>query len=369
MPFADELIGEHTAQALVTAIAAATPGTPLPALRGAVGELATRSLRERSDLLRDALLHDLPGNYQAFARTIRAARDGRPFFGGWLIWPVTSAVAAKAIDEGSVEAFDDAMAMLAELTSRLTSEFAIRGLLEHDLDLAMATVLTWTASPEEDIRRLASEGTRPFLPWSKRVPAILANPRATLPVIDALYRDESEYVRRSVANHLNDLSRQQPEIVVQTAAGWLAEPDENTPRLVRHGLRTLVKKGHPGALELLGFTHASTIEVDGPTLAATRIPYGGTISFTATITNTGSVPARLAIDYIVHHTKANGGQSGKTFKLTTATLAPGEWRRLSREHSFREITTRRYYPGAHAIELQLNGVVSGRGEFTLLAAD
>ncbi|MGP4019084.1 DNA alkylation repair protein [Saccharopolyspora sp. 5N708] len=366
MPFADELIGDHTAKALIKAVAAVATGAPLTALCTAVGELAPRSLRERSDLLRDALLHDLPGDYDSFARTIRAAQHGRLPFSGWLIWPVTSALAAKAIDDGGSEAFDDAMNALAELTSRLTSEFAIRALLDHDFDRALATILTWTDSPDEDVRRLASEGTRPFLPWAKRVPAILANPRATLPVINALYRDESEYVRRSVANHLNDLSRQQPDIVVETAAAWLADPDENTARQVKNGLRTLIKKGHPAALELLGFARPTNIDVVGPTLAATRIPFGGTLSFTATITNTATVPTTLVIDYIVHHMKANGTQRGKTFKLITTTLAPGEEREISREHSFREITTRRYYPGAHAVELQLNGAPTGKANFTLM---
>jgi 3-methyladenine DNA glycosylase AlkC len=240
MPLADELIGEHTAKALIRAIAAVTPGAPLTALCAAGCGLATRSLRERAELLRDALLQDVPGDYGAFARTIR---DG--YFSGWSIWPVTSAIAAKAIDDGSPEAFDDAMGILAELTCRLTSEFAIRPLLNHDLDRALASVMAWTTSPDEDVRRLASEGTRPLLPGAQRVPAVLANPRATVDVINALYRDESEYVRRSVADHLKDLSRRHPDIAIETAAGWLAAPDENTTRLVRRGLikSGLIKKG------------------------------------------------------------------------------------------------------------------------------
>jgi 3-methyladenine DNA glycosylase AlkC len=367
VPFADELIGDHTAKALINAIAAAVPGSPLPALRAAAGGLAGRALRERSDLLRDALLADLPGDYGVFAQTIRAAQHGPLPFNGWLIWPVTSAIATKAIADGSTEAFDDAMQMMAELTSRLTSEFAIRLLLDNDLDRALAIVRTWTDSPDEHVRRLACEGTRPYLPWAKRVPAILARPRETLPVINALYRDESEYVRRSVANHLNDLSREQPDLVVHTAAAWLADPDENTRRLVRHALRTLIKKGHPGALALMGFAQAD-VEVVGPALSATQVPFGGELAFTATVVNTGTEPAVLAIDYVVHHLKATGKQSDKTFKLTTATLAPEQKLELSRRHSFREITTRRYYPGAHAIELQINGVRYGRTDFTLLTA-
>jgi len=271
MPFADELIGPHTANALVRAIHVAAPDHPLSSLQHATTRLAPLSLRERSDLLRDALLADLPGDYASFVATIRRAQHGSPLFSGWLIWPVTGAVAAKAIEEKTDAAFDDALQLLAELTSRLTSEFAIRALLDHDLDRALAVIQTWTTSPDVDIRRLASEGTRAFLPWSTRVRGLLARPRATLPIIGALYRDPSEYVRRSVANHLNDLSRQQAAIVVETARAWLAQPDENTARLVAHGLRTLVKRGDPDALALLGFTPAATIRVDGPTLDTTSV--------------------------------------------------------------------------------------------------
>jgi len=366
MPFADELIGPHTADALVRAIHVAAPENPLTRLHDASAALSPLSLRERSDLLRDALVADLPGDYDSFARIIRRAQSGIPLFSGWLIWPVTSAVAVKAITENTDRAFDDAMALLGGLTSRLTSEFAIRSLLDHDLERALAIIQTWTLSDDIDLRRLASEGTRPFLPWSTRVPGLLAHPRATVPIIAALYRDPSEYVRRSVANHLNDLSRQHPEIVVETAKQWMSQPDENTGRLVAHGLRTLVKRGDPDALALLGFTRAESIVVDGPTLDRVGVPFGGAVRFAFGITNSGRQPARLAIDYIVHHSKANGTQTGKTFKLATATLAPGERLERTREHSFRAITTRRYYPGAHAIELQVNGVILGRAEFTLL---
>ncbi|RFA18849.1 DNA alkylation repair protein [Subtercola boreus] len=366
MPSADELIGTHTANALVRAIHVAAPEKALTHLQQASTALAPLSLRERGDVLRDALLADLPGDYDSFAQTIRRAEAGVPLFSGWLIWPVTSAVAARAIAENTDEAFDDAMALLGELTSRLTSEFAIRGLLDHDLQRALGIIQNWTVSDDVDLRRLASEGTRAFLPWSNRVRGLLTHPRATLPIISALYRDPSEYVRRSVANHLNDLSRQHPEIVVETARQWMSQPDENTGRLVSHGLRTLVKRGDPGALSLLGFSPAESIAVDGPTLDQVAVSFGGTVRFTIGITNTGSVPARLAVDYIVHHRRANGTQTGKTFKLTTATLAPGERLDRTREHSFRAITTRRYYPGPHAIELQVNGIVLGRAVFELL---
>ena len=376
MPSADELISTSAAQTLTRTISAAGPGAGLPALRAAEQQLSGLSLRERADLLRDALLTDLPGTYADLARTVRAALAGGPEFTGWLIWPVTSAVAVKAVEADAAAAgtpasdaaaFDDALALLAELTSRLTSEFAIRTLLRHDLDRALGIIAGWTDSPDADIRRLASEGTRPYLPWSVRVPGIISRPGATVPLLDALYRDESEFVRRSVANHLNDLSRDNPELVVQTARRWLADPAPHTAGLVRRALRTLIKRGNTDALALLGFTPAA-VEVSGPVLASAQVPFEGTVRFTATIRNTGTEPARLAIDYIVHHRKANGTQTGKTFKLTTATLAPGEELAVGRAHSFRPITTRRYHPGPHAVTLQVNGVPTARAVFELLPA-
>ncbi|WP_127506407.1 DNA alkylation repair protein [Actinoplanes solisilvae] len=368
MPFADELIGTNTAQRLVTAIARAAPGHDLVALRAALGALTGLTLRERADLLRDALLSDLPGSYDDVAEVVRAAAVGSEPFDGWLIWPVTAAIAQKAIADNTSAAFDDAMDVMAELTQRLSAEFAIRALLRHDLDRALPIVQQWTASSDVDVRRLATEGTRPYLPWATRVPQILARPGVTVPVLNALYRDDSEYVRRSVANHLNDLSRDQPDLVVDTARRWLATPGAQTRQLVRHGLRTLVKHGHRGALELLGFAPA-TVKIDGPVLDQTVIPYGGTLAFSATVHNPGPEPARLAIDYVVHHRRADGSLSGKTFKLTTRTLAAGETMTVSREHSFRPITTRRYYPGGHAVALQVNGLTTDPVDFELLVPD
>ena len=364
MPFADELLGVDVAARLTRSLEIAAPDASLTELRAAPALFPPLALGARAALLADAMLHDLPGDYFSLAATIRTAAAGSGF-SGWLIWPVTSAVAAKAVAEDSDESFDDALALLAELTPRLTAEFAIRGLLRHNLPRALSIALLWTASDDEHVRRLATEGTRPYLPWSTRVPGIQSSPELTIPILDALYRDESDYVRRSVANHLNDVSRFNPELVVATATRWLAAPDPNTPALVRHALRTLIKRGDLGALELLGYG-AATLDVAGPVLSSGEIPFGGTIGFSGSILNTGSTAANLAIDYTVHHQKANGTQTGKTFKLVSRSLEPGETLELDKQHSFRAITTRRYYPGAHAIELQINGVVYGRAEFELL---
>jgi 3-methyladenine DNA glycosylase AlkC len=215
--------------------------------------LEALSLRERTDLVSAALVEALPADYPTAAAIVRGLLAD-PAFRGWG-WPVGETVTTLALADGSTGAFDDALALMAELTPRLTSEFPIRRLLEADLGGALPIILTWTRHPDEHVRRLASEGTRAYLPWAIRVRALLADPAATVPIIDALYRDPSDYVRRSVANHLNDLSRHAPDVVVATAARWLADPASSTSAVLSAWAADLDQEGPPrgtGAARLRG---------------------------------------------------------------------------------------------------------------------
>lgn len=313
-------------------------------------------------LVADISMGPVPGYTTASASFRKALAV--PEFTGWVLWPVSEAAVTLALASGTAEDLDDCLALLAELTPRLTGEFAIRRLLARNPDRSLAAIQGWTGHADEHVRRLASEGTRPYLPWAVRVPALVQRPEATLPILTALYRDPSEYVRRSVANHLNDLARHAPGAVVDTARQWLSAADGNTGWVVRHGLRTLVKKGHPGALALLGFAPAS-VAVTGPRLDQEILSVPGELTFAFEISNTGTEDVRLAVDYLVHYRKANGSQSAKVFKISTLTLAPGESRSLSKRHVFRQMTTRVHHPGLHALELQVNGAVHGRTEFLL----
>lgn len=365
MPTADELLGTETVALLHSGLARASGGE-LPALRRAAATLDGLGLGDRSRALRDALLTDLPADYPALDAVVRRALAD-PDFGGWLVWPLSEAVAERAVRPPDARHLAAGLELLTELTGRLTAEYALRTFLTADRDATLAVVRTWTAHGDEHVRRLASEGTRPLLPWARRVPGLQQRPELTVPLLDALYRDASEYVRRSVANHLNDISRAHPELAVATAARWLADPDAETPRVVRHGLRTLVKRGDAAALALLGFAPVAGLRVTGPELGASSVAVGGELPFTVTVANTGTREARLAIDYVVHHRRANGTSSEKVFKLTTRTLAPGGELTLDRRHSFRPITTRRYHPGEHAVEIQINGSRSGLSTFQLTA--
>ncbi|MCC3301720.1 DNA alkylation repair protein [Arthrobacter sp. zg-Y895] len=359
----DDLLGPNEVKVLHDALASAAPGVKWGGVLATRARLEPLSLRGRTDAVASVLV-DALGTYPAAATAFRSALED-PTFTGWALWPVTEAAVTLALADGGTPAFDDALALLAELTPRLTSEFAIRRLLQADHERALDIIRTWTAHPNEHVRRLASEGTRPYLPWAVRVPLLLATSGATLPILDALHNDESEYVRRSVANHANDLARHAPELVLTAAARWQQTGTPGAAWVVRRSLRTLVKKGHPVALELMGFTPAEVgiTELRAET-AALQLP--GVLAFDFVVTNTGDAPARLSVDYAVHYVKANGSTAEKVFKLTTVSLEPGESRPLRGRHGFRQMTTRRHYAGAHALEVQVNGVRHGRLEFELV---
>ncbi|KAA0084477.1 DNA alkylation repair protein [Mycolicibacterium sp. P9-64] len=363
MPTADELLNADAVLGLARILDAASPArTRWTTVPSAVDEFSSQTLTQRVAVVCAAILHDSPG-YPELASIVRRALIDVNLT-GWMIWPLTEAIAVAATAGGDAREFDDGMDLLAALTPRLTSEFAVRTFLNADFERALSITEIWSAHDDGAVRRLASEGTRPKLPWAKQVRSLIVTPGRTRRILDALYRDESETVRRSVANHLNDVSRLQPETAVATATGWAGAPDAQTPSVIRRAMRTLVKAGDPAALELLGFT-ADRLDVHGPVLEATAITLGGAIAFTGEITNLGDRPAVLAIDYVIHHRKANGSTTPKMFKLTTKTMAPQERIALSRRHAIKPITTRRYYPGVHGIELQVNGQRFGYAEFVL----
>ena len=356
----DNLLNPEAVAALQCSLSAAAPVPGLGALADCVPLLDALSLRGRTDLLAGVLTEAYSGYPEAAAAYRGALKD--PAFKGWAMWPVTESAVTLALAAESAEYFDDALALLAELTPRLTSEFAIRRLLAADLDRALGVIQGWTADPDPQVRRLASEGTRPYLPWAVRVPALLGMPEATLPILDALRDDPSEDVRRSVANHLNDISRHAPRVAVRTAARWQETATPVTGRVVRHGLRTLIKRADADALALLGFAPAQ-VEVQGPESPTASVALPGSLEFRAVLRNTSASRTRLAVDYVIHYVKANGGSAPKVFKLAVLELAPGESRTVTGSHAFRQMTTRRHYAGQHVLELQVNGVRHGHLAF------
>ena len=374
MPTADELLGVDVIAALTEVLtrsgarsgARGGPGA-WPAVQDSVAGAAGQGLTQRVRLVRDAVLGDLSGGYPELAAVTRAALDD-PALTGWMVWPLTEAIAVAATT--NPDCFDDGLALLAALTPRLTSEFALRTFLNADHGRTLIAALTWTRDPDPAVRRLASEGTRPRLPWAAQVPAITANPSLTSTILGALHTDPSDVVRRSVANHLNDVSRLDPRLALETARRWSESQEApTTPAVVRHALRTLVKQADPDALALVGFrSEPGALLVRGPVLRETTVSGGGELHFDLTITNTADTAATVAIDYVIHYRKADGRTAPKVFKLSSRRLAPGAEIAINRRHSFQDRSTRRHHPGMHAVELQVNGQRHGRSDFLLSPA-
>ncbi len=261
--------------------------------------------------------------------------------------------------------FEAAMAAQHALTQCFTAEFSIRPYLLHHQGATLARLRDWAQDDSAHVRRLVSEGTRPRLPWAPRLPAFQNNPQLALPLLDALKDDPSSYVRRSVANHLGDIAKDHPDLAVGTARTWLQGAPAPREALVRHGLRFLIKRGDVGALDALGVGHAVALDVRAARVVPARARIGDKVRIEAELHNPTSQPQRVLADLKVHYVKAHGGAAPKVFKLQTLDIAPGATVAVGKTLSLQQMTTRTHYPGAHQVELVLNGRPQPLGQFQL----
>jgi 3-methyladenine DNA glycosylase AlkC len=264
--------------------------------------------------------------------------------------------------------FDEAMRLQYELTKRFTAEFCVRPFLAAEPERTLARLASWVDDPDVHVRRWISEGIRPRLPWAPRLRAFQRDPTPVLALLERLRDDPERYVQRSVANCLNDVSKDHPDRVVALCAAWSTDDAPDSRRwIVRHALRGLVKEGHPGALAVLGVGAAPQIVVEAPRISPRRVEIGGDVDLRCSLRSTASTDQRLEIDFAVHYVKSSGEARPKVFKLTRMLLRGGTSVELSTRLSLRQLTTRRHYPGHHAVELRINGVVYPVGGFSLTA--
>jgi len=275
---------------------------------------------------------------------------------GFIAWPLIDYVSAYGRDQVELS-----FPALAQMTAWFTSEFAVRPFILDDASARLNDMLAWTQHPSDHVRRLASEGSRPVLPWGIGLPELKQDPSLSVDILAALREDRSSYVQRSVANHLNDHSKLHADFVLDRCEEW---GGTRLPWL-RHALRGLVKAGHPRVWPLLGF------DPDPPVRAALQsgqssVRRGGEWKFKVELTNTSAHEIKLVLDYQMHFVRARGPRSAKVFKLRELRLAPGEARLIEKAHSFKPVTTRRDYPGVHKLVLQINGRQGEALEFELL---
>jgi 3-methyladenine DNA glycosylase AlkC len=364
-PFKDH-VNAAAAARLGAAIRTATPTFDVAAfVADAARGLDALELKARIDHVATALSRHLPASFPEAAHLLcRAATLAAQTPDGaltmWTGWPCVTFVERYGLDHPAA-----ALDALACLTPYASAEFAIRPFIERHPDVTWPRLGAWARSENVHLRRLASEGTRPRLPWGRRLTALVQDPSPTVPLLDALRDDPEEYVRRSVANHLNDISKDHPGLAIAIARRWTAEGGAHVERVVRHALRDLVKAGHPDALSLRGAAPTAALEVADLHITTPTVTLGESLHFDVTLVSRAAEPVRAIVDYVVHHRRAGGTLGPKVFKLTVRTLAPGERVTLTRAHPMRPITTRRYYPGEHRLEIQVNGARLAAAAFDL----
>jgi 3-methyladenine DNA glycosylase AlkC len=267
-----------------------------------------------------------------------------------------------------LEDFDASMEALEYFTSFGSSEFAIRHFLRRDLQRTLGVMEKWSRDKSEHTRRLASEGCRPRLPWSFRLDALIADPTPVVPILENLNADPSLYVRKSVANHLNDITKDHPAWVMDRLESWpLDEP--HTRWIAKRALRTLIKAGDRRALHIMGAGGKAEVRTPKFAVAPREVTLGGQITLSANIESVSRQSQRLVIDYVVHYVKKSGGTSLKVFKWKETVLGPGAVLSLSRSQSIRNFTTRVHYPGRHRVELMINGDRMAESSFVLSSAN
>ncbi len=329
--------------------------------------IAGLELKDRVLVLAEELRARLPQDYETAVDILvcslgpELTEDQGMFTESWFLMPV-----ARFVEEYGLEHPAVSLAAIEEITCRHTGEYAIRPYLSKWHDLTMAQVRRWARSDSHNVRRLATEGIRPRLPWAARYQPFVADPAPVIEILDLLVADRSGYVRTSVANNLNDISRDHPELAVRTARRWLDNFDSAaTQSLVAKGLRTLVKAGNPAALETIGTPFDPHITVPEVLLSTSTPRVGDTMEILAMIANTSNEPRDVIVDYQIHFRKADGTLRPTVFRLGKTRIPAKTEIKLCKKHSFRINKTRAYHPGRQGISVQANGTKSEITYFTL----
>ena len=258
--------------------------------------------------------------------------------------------------------WDVSIQALERYTHYSSSEWAVRPFIIKHEERMMAQMYAWAQHENEHVRRLASEGCRPQLPWAQSLPRFKTDPTPILPILEQLKTDPSPYVRNSVANNINDISKTHPALIAELAKNWYGT-HEYTDWIVKHGCRTLLKKGNRDVLALFGYDEVASVDVTGFALDSTTISLGEDIAFSFEISVKDATKVRL--EYGIDYVKSSGKRNRKIFQISEIALKENQKKSYSKKHSFADVSTRKHYPGTHTITLIVNGAERGQLDFDL----
>ncbi len=318
------------------------------------------SFGDRNSKITKTLFHYLPKSYPE-ALTILVASLGEPINGeelegydGFYVMPLSTYIRnyGTAYYEISVNA-------LIEMTTRFTSEFAIRLFLEQEEEKTLKQLQLCATHKNCHVRRLVSEGTRPRLPLGSRLHSFIKDPQPVLELLERLKNEPTRLVQRSIANNLNDIAKDNPDAVVSFLTRWQKEKVKDVEWIIKHATRTLIKEGHPGALRLLGFDPDIKIGNASLKVMTPQVILGEHLVFEVVIDFKNSDPQKVVVDYLLYFKKANGTLKPKVFKLSTQEISANTLLKRSKKHPLKPATTRQYYEGLQAVQLQVNGRLVG----------
>ncbi|WP_293573159.1 hypothetical protein [Phaeobacter sp.] len=363
----DQLFNGEKVTFLAGLFAAVEPGFDAERFhREVMAELPQLELKQRISLIAQVLDRHLPQSFDQLSTVLLAAlpapldpAKSDDDFGDFIFAPLGELVGLRGLDTAPKASLD----LLAELTKRFSMEWAVRPFLTRWTDLTLRRMETWAEDDNYHLRRLVSEGTRPRLPWGQSVPLRLDQP---LPLLDRLYQDPTRYVIRSVANHLNDITKKDPDLVMQRLQQWRAQ-DLRDPAefdwLTGHTLRGLVKQGHSGAMEMLGYDPAAPVTAHLQ-LAALPVRIGQALEFECQLNGPAGTP--VLVDYRLHFQRPGGRLSTKVFKLKQTRLTGGNTELRKRHPLKADASTFTLLPGRHRLDLLVNGIERGSLTFDLL---
>jgi 3-methyladenine DNA glycosylase AlkC len=360
--------GADVPRAIAAMIAAVYPGFKSAAfLREVLDGYDALELMPRGKKITHALRRHLPEDYEwALAILLDSldqphGRDPKQSLASFLYLPHTMFVA-----EFGLAHFEASMRAQHALTQRFTAEFSIRPFLDQHPEATLRQLEKWASDPNPHVRRLVSEGTRPRLPWAPRLRQFQADPSPVLALLEQLKDDPELYVRRSVANNLNDIGKDHPDVLARTASNWLKDATAERVWIVNHALRSAIKRGESAALKALGYGTTAKVAVAGIQITPATACIGGKLSIAFELINTQSQAQNLLVDLAVYYVKANGQANAKVFKLKTLELAPGQTVPITKTLSLAQMTTRKHYPGVHKVAVLLNGQAQALGFFDLM---
>ncbi len=304
-----------------------------------------KELKEKMHHTANCLFKTLPDSYkQAIDILIKAA----PAIKGFEAMSLPDYVELYGLDDP-----ETSLQALLQFTKYSSSEFAIRPFLDKNPEKVMEFMSRCGEDTNENVRRFASEGCRPRLPWAMALPKFKQDPEPVLSVLEKLKNDESEFVRRSVANNLNDISKDNPEIVLDVCERWYGY-SENINSIVKHACRSLLKAGNKRALKIFGFGDPDLILLNNLKLTKNNTFIGDEIYFSFDLQVNEKKVSKIRLEYAVYYVKAHGKLSKKIFQIIEKSYQPGTYL-IKRKQTFVDMTTRKHYPGQHKIAIIVNG--------------